>query len=128
MQRVSRADGGQTAHKAAGSGRGEWRMHSGRWAEAAHLFRPNLASIWKMLPSGRLRAGALDVGTLSTTGRGSALADRGAEFCGTLRLRRLLSVVEPSEDVPHETPRARPEVAHALLRPKRVPAMDGCAG
>jgi hypothetical protein len=24
-------------------------MHSGRWAKAAHLFRPNLAPNWKML-------------------------------------------------------------------------------
>ena len=41
-------------------------MHSGRWAEAAHLFRPNLAPNWKMLPSRRRRAGAFDVGVRDT--------------------------------------------------------------
>eukprot|EP00966_Prymnesium_polylepis_P102175 2366167-Prymnesium_polylepis.1 len=33
-------------------------MHSGRWAEAAHLFRPNFALNLKMLSSARRRAGA----------------------------------------------------------------------
>eukprot|EP00966_Prymnesium_polylepis_P164068 3793726-Prymnesium_polylepis.1 len=28
-------------------------MHSGPWAEAAHLFRPNLAPNWKILSSRR---------------------------------------------------------------------------
>eukprot|EP00966_Prymnesium_polylepis_P108122 2503589-Prymnesium_polylepis.1 len=37
-------------------------MHSGRWAEAAHFFRPNLAPNLKMLSSAHHRAGALDVG------------------------------------------------------------------
>eukprot|EP00966_Prymnesium_polylepis_P305588 7061661-Prymnesium_polylepis.1 len=40
-------------------------MHSGRWAEAAHLSRPNLAPNLKMLSSGRRRAGRFDVGTLA---------------------------------------------------------------
>eukprot|EP00966_Prymnesium_polylepis_P259885 6003561-Prymnesium_polylepis.1 len=31
-------------------------MHSGRWAEEAHLFRPNLAPNMKMLSSARHRA------------------------------------------------------------------------
>eukprot|EP00966_Prymnesium_polylepis_P118312 2735591-Prymnesium_polylepis.1 len=35
-------------------------MRSGRWAEAAHLFRPNLAPNLKMLSSRRHRAGAFD--------------------------------------------------------------------
>eukprot|EP00966_Prymnesium_polylepis_P053427 1235346-Prymnesium_polylepis.1 len=56
-------------------------MHSGRWAEAAHLFRPNLAPNCKMLPSRRHRAGALDVGTLPT-GRAFALATGRREFSG----------------------------------------------
>eukprot|EP00966_Prymnesium_polylepis_P105169 2435688-Prymnesium_polylepis.1 len=41
-------------------------MHSGRWAEAAHFFRPNFAPNLKMLSSGRRRAGLFDVGKLST--------------------------------------------------------------
>eukprot|EP00966_Prymnesium_polylepis_P178811 4140407-Prymnesium_polylepis.1 len=36
-------------------------MHSGRWAEAAHLFRPNLAPDLKMFLSGRRRAGRFDL-------------------------------------------------------------------
>eukprot|EP00966_Prymnesium_polylepis_P004076 93308-Prymnesium_polylepis.1 len=48
-------------------------MYSGRWAEAAHLFRPNLAPNWKMLSSARPRAGRFDVGKLSTA-RAFALA------------------------------------------------------
>eukprot|EP00966_Prymnesium_polylepis_P299450 6919972-Prymnesium_polylepis.1 len=35
-------------------------MHSGRRAEAAHLFRPKLAPNLKMLSSARQRAGAFD--------------------------------------------------------------------
>eukprot|EP00966_Prymnesium_polylepis_P000154 3320-Prymnesium_polylepis.1 len=37
-------------------------MHSGRWAEAAHFFRPILAPNLKILSSGRRRAGRFDVG------------------------------------------------------------------
>eukprot|EP00966_Prymnesium_polylepis_P276094 6378847-Prymnesium_polylepis.1 len=41
-------------------------MHSGRWAEAAHVFRPNLAPNWKMLSSRRHRASTFDVGRIPT--------------------------------------------------------------
>eukprot|EP00966_Prymnesium_polylepis_P205772 4767969-Prymnesium_polylepis.1 len=64
-------------------------MHSGQWAEAALLFRPNLAPNWKMLPSRRHRAGALDVGRLPT-GRAFVLwppRHRGAKFCAEARCR-----------------------------------------
>eukprot|EP00966_Prymnesium_polylepis_P179718 4160975-Prymnesium_polylepis.1 len=65
MQRVSRADSRQTARKAVGT-RQRSRMHSGRWAEAAHVFRPNLAQNLKMLSSGRCRAGTFDIGRIPT--------------------------------------------------------------
>eukprot|EP00966_Prymnesium_polylepis_P042015 975675-Prymnesium_polylepis.1 len=61
MQRVSSEQGRQWADRAHSS----WQrsgMHSGRWAEAAHLFRPKLAPNWKMLRSRRRRAGCFDVG------------------------------------------------------------------
>eukprot|EP00966_Prymnesium_polylepis_P191526 4438258-Prymnesium_polylepis.1 len=41
-------------------------MHSGRWAAAAHLFRPKLSPNLKMLSSARHRAGRFDVGRLPT--------------------------------------------------------------
>eukprot|EP00966_Prymnesium_polylepis_P071181 1653139-Prymnesium_polylepis.1 len=63
MHRVSRVD---SAADCAQSSRQRLGMHSGRWAEAAPLFRPNLAPIWKMLPSERHRAGRFDVGRLPT--------------------------------------------------------------
>eukprot|EP00966_Prymnesium_polylepis_P104771 2426914-Prymnesium_polylepis.3 len=51
-------------------------MHSGRWAKAAHLFRPILAPNLKTLSSARHRA---DVGALST--RSSVCSGhRGANF------------------------------------------------
>eukprot|EP00966_Prymnesium_polylepis_P088720 2053170-Prymnesium_polylepis.1 len=56
-------------------------MQSGWWAEAAHLFRPNLAPNWKMLSSVPHRAGALDVGTLDTArGLAPITAEGGASF------------------------------------------------
>eukprot|EP00966_Prymnesium_polylepis_P262476 6063142-Prymnesium_polylepis.1 len=44
-------------------------MHSGRWAEAAHLFLLNLAPNWKMLSSARHRAGRFDSPHNNTTHR-----------------------------------------------------------
>eukprot|EP00966_Prymnesium_polylepis_P175798 4069231-Prymnesium_polylepis.1 len=58
-------------------------MHSGRWAEAAHLFLPKFAPNLKMLSSGRRRAGRFDVGALSTARAfaASGSGHRGASFC-----------------------------------------------
>eukprot|EP00966_Prymnesium_polylepis_P166454 3847981-Prymnesium_polylepis.1 len=91
-------------------------MHSGRWAQAAHLFRPSLAPNWKMLSSRRRRAGRFDVGALSTA-RAFDLSI--AEGVVTQRLG-----VELEEFA--KTPRS--VIAHTLLRLERAPAMDGCAG
>ena len=101
------ADSGHSSRQRSG-------MHSGRWAEAAHLFRPNLAPNWKMLPSRRHRAGAFDVGALSTA-RAFALATAERVFV-------------QRHGVKECTKTPRPVVAHALLRLERAPAMDGCAG
>eukprot|EP00966_Prymnesium_polylepis_P319235 7373447-Prymnesium_polylepis.1 len=67
MQRVSRASeqGRQWADRAQSS-RQRSGLHSGRWVEAAHLFRPKLAPNLKMLSSARHRAGRFDVGTVDT--------------------------------------------------------------
>eukprot|EP00966_Prymnesium_polylepis_P218016 5045747-Prymnesium_polylepis.1 len=59
-------------------------MHSGRWAEAAHLIRPILAPNLKMLPSGRRRAGRFDVGALpAARAFDLATVDAWSEFSGT---------------------------------------------
>jgi hypothetical protein len=48
---------GQQGRQWADSSRQRSGIHSGRWADAAHLFRPKLAPNRKMLPSRRRRAG-----------------------------------------------------------------------
>eukprot|EP00966_Prymnesium_polylepis_P117629 2719523-Prymnesium_polylepis.1 len=57
-------------------------MHSGRCTAAAcgHLSRPNLAPSWKMLSARHHRAGAFDVGKLSTARAFVCSGHRGASF------------------------------------------------
>eukprot|EP00966_Prymnesium_polylepis_P230907 5343827-Prymnesium_polylepis.2 len=95
-------------------------MHSGRWVEAAHLFRPKLAPKLKMLSSGRRRAGRFDDGALSTQLERLLRPPRSEFLCGAS------FCAEAQSQGVHKTP--RPVIAHTLLRLERAPAMDGCAG
>jgi len=111
--RGSAEQGRQWADRAQSS-RQRSGMHSGRWAEAAHLFQPNLAPNLKMLSSGRHRAGRFVVAKLSTA-RAFALAT--AERVFTHRLALKVCVKTPSG-----------VIAHGLLHVESFPAMDGSAG
>ena len=122
---VSRADSGQTARTAAGSGR-EGTAGDGRRQRTSSGQTPRRTGRCCRRDVTVVRAGAFDVGTLDTA-RGFALATAGgASFYAEVGPQGVRIKTPRLVDVVAHGSQSRP-AASRVLWPSRVPAIGACA-